>query len=593
MMASVKLEAVVSVVMGQAPAATDCNKEGRGTPFVKVGEFGADRPIIREWTTDPKKLAQKSDVLICVVGATCGKINLGADCAIGRSVAAIRPAPDKLDQRYLWYFMQGKVLDMRALSQGAAQTVITRQMISDTEIPLPSLPEQRRIVAILDEALKEIEAATANTKRSAIQTRDLLKRASAKILADDGDCWEVVTFEQVCEISSKLVDPRMDEFVDLAHVGAGNIESGTGELKNVLTAREEALISGKFLFDPTMVLYSKIRPYLMKACRPDFAGLCSADVYPLSPKTGKLDRDFLFHILLSSDFTAYAEAGSARAGMPKVNREHLFAYRFKLPPTDKQLEIAAKIDAMAEACRELCGLLERKLWQLDELKQSLLARAFSGELTAPPSAAANDNDFSTPEQVANILAVIHWRHENVRRDKTYGHVKAQKALHLVEHIGGVELGRKPIKDAAGPNDFEHMKRAEKWAKEHLFFEFVERPGGYDFRKLPNYSKMLSAAQHAVQPIEGALDCVNNLIVSMDSETAEVLATVHAAWNNLLSDGREPTPDAIVREARDDWHQSKLNIPENKFREAIGLIKASGIVPDGSAKPVLHRQLSLL
>ena len=67
---------IASVVMGQAPPGSDCNKDGRGEPFVKAGEFSADKPIVREWTTNPLKTAQNGDVLVCVVGATAGKVNL-------------------------------------------------------------------------------------------------------------------------------------------------------------------------------------------------------------------------------------------------------------------------------------------------------------------------------------------------------------------------------------------------------------------------------------------------------------------------------------------------------------------------------------
>ena len=59
--------------------------------------------------------------------------------------------------------------------------------------------------------------------------------------------------------------------------------------------REEGLISGKFLFDESMVLYSKIRPYLMKVARPDFNGLCSADMYPLTPLPNEITRDDLWN----------------------------------------------------------------------------------------------------------------------------------------------------------------------------------------------------------------------------------------------------------------------------------------------------------
>lgn len=89
---------VADFEMGQAPPGAACNTSGSGTVFVKAGEFGRQKPVVREWTTDPKKFAKDGDVLICVVGATAGKLNLGIDCAIGRSVAAIRPLGDLLQK---------------------------------------------------------------------------------------------------------------------------------------------------------------------------------------------------------------------------------------------------------------------------------------------------------------------------------------------------------------------------------------------------------------------------------------------------------------------------------------------------------------
>ncbi len=121
----VKLSECLDVVMGQAPASRNCNKTGKGVPFVKAGEFRLLRPEICEWTDDPLKRAKDGDVLLCVVGATCGKINLGIDCAIGRSVAALRPKPNLL-QQYLYYFMMTQVLSLRGGSTGAAQTVISK-----------------------------------------------------------------------------------------------------------------------------------------------------------------------------------------------------------------------------------------------------------------------------------------------------------------------------------------------------------------------------------------------------------------------------------------------------------------------------------
>jgi type I restriction enzyme S subunit len=143
---------IAETVMGQAPPGKDCNKEGRGTTFVKAGEFDERFPMIREWTTKPLKFAKTGDVLVCVVGATAGKVNQGIDCAIGRSVAAVRPRNGILDTGYLYHFLSQQTESLRAKSQGLAQGVITREMLHELQIPLPPPDEQKRVATILDQA---------------------------------------------------------------------------------------------------------------------------------------------------------------------------------------------------------------------------------------------------------------------------------------------------------------------------------------------------------------------------------------------------------------------------------------------------------
>lgn len=169
---TVQLGSLAELVMGQAPAGSDCNKNGVGTPFVKVGEFGTSTPEIKEWTTKPLKMASSSDVLICVVGATIGKLNLGIECAIGRSVAAIRPGM-KLRQRYLFYFLQTKVLEIRASSKGSAQGVITRQQLLEMPIPALSLDTQDRVIQSLETARLSLDQALSDLHKVSSSTSTL------------------------------------------------------------------------------------------------------------------------------------------------------------------------------------------------------------------------------------------------------------------------------------------------------------------------------------------------------------------------------------------------------------------------------------
>lgn len=148
----VHLDRVADFVMGQAPPGNECNTNGEGTVFVKTGEFGELYPLVREWTTKPLKLAKQGDVLICVVGATVGKLNLSIDCAIGRSVAAVRPRKG-LNTKYLYFMLMPFTLRLRSGSRGSAQGVIGKAELSAIKIRVPSGDEQSRIVAKVDELM--------------------------------------------------------------------------------------------------------------------------------------------------------------------------------------------------------------------------------------------------------------------------------------------------------------------------------------------------------------------------------------------------------------------------------------------------------
>jgi type I restriction enzyme S subunit len=289
---------------------------------------------------------------------------------------------DRLVPEFLQYLLLAEGDSLLRFSSGAVHKTIYFPEVKAFHICVPSVAEQRRLVAILDEAFEAIATAKANTEKNLQNARGLFESHMRAALVGHGEGRIEVALGDVCGITSRLVDPREERYIDLPHVGAANIESRSGLLANLLTAREELLISGKFLFDPTMVLYSKIRPYLMKVVRPEFSGLCSADIYPLSPKQGQIDRDYLFYLLLSPSFTDYAIRGSSRAGMPKVNREHLFAFRCAVPSVEEQKVAAARLDALARQTHGLRNIYEQKLAALDELKKSLLHQAFTGQLTA-------------------------------------------------------------------------------------------------------------------------------------------------------------------------------------------------------------------
>lgn len=154
---TILLKELASFTMGQAPSGSSLNNSGEGVPFYRSGEFGEIRPVTRVWTNTPLREATESDVLVCVVGAYAGDINLGVSGAIGRSVAAISPGPS-LDQHFLYYFLKSQELILRSGSQGSVQSVISKNDLAQIEIPAISLTEQKAISAVLKSLDDKIES---------------------------------------------------------------------------------------------------------------------------------------------------------------------------------------------------------------------------------------------------------------------------------------------------------------------------------------------------------------------------------------------------------------------------------------------------
>ena len=313
----------------------------------------------------------------------------------------------------------------------------------------------------------------------------------------------------------------------------------------------------------------------------------------LRPRRDVFEPEYLAHLLLQRSSQRRLLAHSRGATVQHINMKDIRAFMIaSVPSLDTQRNVVERLAQIEQARESLEATQHQKLAALDELKKSLLHKAFTGQLTSAKQATIARQtavQTTTPEFAANVIAFAHARHERQKRDKTFGRVKAQKVLHLVEAVGKIDLGRQPMKDAAGPNDFQHMLQAEEWAREHNFFDMVKHDKGYEFRKLSAFDARLSSALRALDPYRRPLERVTDLLVPMDTLDAEVFATVHAAWNNLLIEGAEVTDEAIVRAARGDWHADKLDIPEHKFRAAISLIRQKGLVPDGKAKYVGGQQ----
>lgn len=234
---------------------------------------------------------------------------------------------------------------------------------------LPPLAEQKKLAEVLWSISDTIQA----YQDLLTKTEELVQARFVEMFGDlktNPKGWPVVSFPEFAEIDSRMTTDY-EKYADYPHVGIDSIEKGTGALKGYRTVREDGVISGKYIFTPQHIIYSKIRPNLNKVALPDFDGLCSADAYPILPNRNNCDRVFLATVLRSEYFLKYILQFSSRTNLPKVNRKEIVGFCMPLPPIELQQQFAA-FAAQADQSK---SALQRTITSLQETKRSLAAEA--------------------------------------------------------------------------------------------------------------------------------------------------------------------------------------------------------------------------
>ena len=302
----------------------------------------------------------------CIVPKTVGKAITAVDCTVVRLETSL------CDTNYFVNYTQS-IRYSNELSKflaGTTRTRISRKNLEKIEIPLPSIDRQRKIAAQLDKVSDLIAK-----HRAQLDKLDLLVKARFVEMFGDfkvnSKGWPVVSFRDIARIDANMTTDYK-KYADYPHIGIDCIEKETGMLKGYRTVAEDGVISGKYIFTPKHIIYSKIRPNLNKVALPDFDGLCSADAYPILPIEGKCNRIFLAYDMRSAFFLDYILQYCNRTNLPKVNRKEVEGFNTPLPPLDLQSRFACFVEQTEKTKTNIKQSLE----MLETLKKALMQEFF-------------------------------------------------------------------------------------------------------------------------------------------------------------------------------------------------------------------------
>lgn len=188
-----------------------------------------------------------------------------------------------------------------------------------------------------------------------------------------------------------------------------------------------------------------------------------------------------------------------------------------------------------------------------------------------------------------VLSRVVQAHQQANRLQTLGNVKAEKIIHLIESHAGVDLERAARKEAAGPADFPRLKKVAHRAGRLYAFSvigFSDRSGG---RWMPQsgLGKRAGIYEQQFAKEKEEIERIIALMVPMDTDRAEIVATLYACWNDRLAQGATPTDDEIIADFY-AWPEGKVNFEAERVRRALEWMRSHALVPSGRARPVAQR-----
>ena len=197
-----RLEEICAINMGQSPDSSTYNEDGNGLPFFQGNaDFGEIYPAVRMWCSEPTKIAREKDILISV-RAPIGALNIAnCECCIGRGLAALTVNEDICAQEYLWHALSGKVDELNSKGTGSTFKAINKKTLSETEIPLPPIDEQRKIAAILD----KVSDLIAKRQQQLDKLDEMIKARFMEIFGDsetNTKNWRVLPMSKICSVGS-------------------------------------------------------------------------------------------------------------------------------------------------------------------------------------------------------------------------------------------------------------------------------------------------------------------------------------------------------------------------------------------------------
>jgi len=369
------------------PLITSKNLKGNNIDFTKVSFISEED----HFEISKRSKVEKGDVLFAMIGTIGNPAIIKGDTNFSiKNVGLFKKNETKILPEFFVNFLRSsffeKQLNERKLLKGTTQRFIPLGNLRKIEIPLPTLETQTLIVSKIEELFSELDKGIEDLKTAQQQLKtyrqSVLKYAFEGRLTNkkvkDGllpKGWKVAKMSDVIQLSPLKHKPEKVE--DLFYIGLEHIEKQTGKLKSTVGIEKIKTVKNKFL--PGDILYGKLRPNLNKVYLSKEEGVCSTDILVLKLAKNCLGK-YLHQIMISTHFVNEMSENTSGVNLPRVSTKFIMNFEIPLPTVEEQNLIILEIESRLSVADKMEESIGQSLLQAEALRQSILKKAFSGDL---------------------------------------------------------------------------------------------------------------------------------------------------------------------------------------------------------------------
>ncbi|MDA9951945.1 restriction endonuclease subunit S [Chitinophagales bacterium] len=282
---------------------------------------------------------------------------------------------ESLDSRFLHYFCLS--FDFTELDKGSGRPSLVKSDLLKVQIPLPPLHQQKQIVATLDKAFAAIDTAKANAAQNLLNAKELFESYLQDVFENKSDDWEEKTLGEVCSLYQGLAINAKTKhaLVEKSNLPLLRIK----DLKNNTEVKfiDPNNYPANALVSEEDIIYTRTGSLgLVFRGR---KGVLHNNSFKVVPNDS-LSKDFLFIWLQNPIFKSKIMSLAQKAAQPDITHKIFKIQKINIPPLAEQKIIVNKIDALSTETKKLEAIYTQKIADLEEMKKSILQKAFSGQL---------------------------------------------------------------------------------------------------------------------------------------------------------------------------------------------------------------------